>query len=69
MDDTDIKHAAKCFCDGSEKCSDCPANSDADHCLIHAIIESPMDAVRTFRFLMNYATCNPVVALAEGTVT
>lgn len=69
MNGVDLKSAARHFCDSSEKCSECPANSDVDHCLIHAVAESPMDAGRTFQFLASYATCNPVVALAEGTVT
>ena len=69
MSDIDLRSAAKHFCDSSEKCSDCPANSDVEHCLIHAVAESPMDAGSIFRFLSSYATCTPVVALAEGTVT
>lgn len=64
-----LKQAASHFCDGSEHCSDCPANSDAENCLILAIAKSTMDAANVFNFLKSYATCNPVVALAEGTVT
>lgn len=69
MNGMDLKSAARHFCDLSEKCSECQVGSDVEHCLIHAIAESPMDAGRVFTFLNSYATCTPVVALAEGTVT
>lgn len=64
----EIRSAAYAFCHESKHCSDCPANSNAEDCLIRAIYESKMDAPLCLKFLAGYATCTPVVAIAEGSV-
>lgn len=64
-----LNKAASSFCDGVEHCSECPMNSNARDCLVKAFADSPMDANAVIQFLANYATGNPVVARAEGTVS
>lgn len=64
-----LNQAAKAFCDGVDHCSECPINSNARDCLVKAFSESPMNANSVIQFLISFATCNPVVAQAEGTVS